>query len=283
MKDKAYETIIYESGPITKIIHNEHEKRNALTGHFILELSDALKVFDRDEKAVVGILGATGNVFCAGHNLGFVSKMDEWKVEEKKILEEKDWRKQMEFMRENLYYPLWDCKKPLIAAVQGSAHTGGAEIALMCDIVVMAEEAFFNYGILRTTGAASGNVLPHFVGFKKAAEIYMTGGVISARELEGIGAVNRVVPASEVQNEAMRYARVISLMPPEILKLIKQSLKVSLNRMGVRDAIWFGCETNIFGHLNFSPREKKFYTKIKEEGMKAAIEFRDKPFKKLGV
>ena len=91
MNEKEYKTILYESGPVTKIVHNEPEKRNPLTGHFILELRDALVRFQRDREAVVGVLMSTGSVFCAGHNLGFVSKMDDWKPSEKKILEEKDW------------------------------------------------------------------------------------------------------------------------------------------------------------------------------------------------
>jgi len=282
MRKKEYDTIIYEAGAVTKITHNEPEKRNPLTGHFILELADALNRLERDKEAAVGVFGATGKVFCAGHNLAFVSKMDDWKAGERKILEEKDWREQMDFMRDNLYFRLWDCKKPIIAAVQGNAYAGGAEIVLMCDIVVAAKEAVFNYGIFRTSGAGSANLLPFFVGFKKAAEVYLTGGEISALELERMGAVNKVVPASDVEEEAIRYAQIISQMPQETVKLAKQSLKVSLNRMGCRDAIWFGCETNILGHLNYSPREREFYTILKEKGMKAAIEFRDRPFKALG-
>lgn len=56
MSEKQYETLIYEAGPITRIIHNEPEKRNALTGHFMLEFSDALKRFQRDRDTVVGVI-----------------------------------------------------------------------------------------------------------------------------------------------------------------------------------------------------------------------------------
>jgi enoyl-CoA hydratase len=283
MVEKQYKTIVYESGPITRMIHNEPEKRNALTGHFSLEFSDALKRFQRDRDAVVGVIGATGNVFSAGHNLEFVSKMDDWKPKEEKILSERDWREQMDFNRDNLYFPLYDCKKPIIAAVQGDVHAGATELIHMCDIVVAAETAVFSYAIARISGGGSANLFPYFLGFKKAAELYLTGGKITAPELERLGAINKVVPAAEVEAEAMRYAKIISLMPAETLKLIKQSLRFSLNRMGARDTIWFGCESGILGHLNSYPREKEFYTILKKKGMRAAVEFRDKPFKELGA
>jgi enoyl-CoA hydratase len=282
MEEKQYKTIIYEAGPITRIIHDEPKIRNALSGHFILELSDALKRFQRDREAVVGVIGATGNVFCSGHNLEFVSKMDDWKPSEIKILNEGDWREQVDFLRDNLYFPLYDCKKPLVAAIQGDAHAGGTDLMHMCDLAVAAETAVFHYSILRTSGGGGANLLPYFVGFKKAAELYLTGGKISAPELERLGAINKVVPVAEVEAEAMRYAKMISLMPAETLKLIKQALRFSLNRMGARDTMWFGYETNILAHLNSSPREKEFYTILKGKGMRAAVEFRDKPFKELG-
>ncbi len=92
-----------------------------------------------------------------------------------------------------------------------------------------------------------------------------------------------MVPPDQLEAEVMRYAKLIARMPPEAPKLIKENLKFAMNRMGARDSIFFGTKTNILGHLaKVTPREKEFYTILKQQGMKAAIEYRDKPFEELG-
>jgi len=113
-------------------------------------------------------------------------------------------------------------------------------------------------------------------------EIALTGWNLSAREAERLGMVNKVVPVDQLEAEVMRYANIMALMPPEILKLNKQAARFTQNRMGVRDSIWFGAETDIIAHTTRGEREKEFYKILKEQGMKAAIEFRDKPFEKYG-
>lgn len=280
---QEYKTMIYEPGPITKFIHNEPEKRNMLSGHFILELADALRGFQRNREAIVGVILSTGSIFCAGHNIEYVSKMQDWKPGERKTRTEEDWREQLDFMRENLYYPLWDCKKPLIVGVQGGAYAGGVYIALYCDIIVAAEGALFDFSIPRVSGAGMAPaILPYFIGYRKTMELALTGWNISATEAERLGLVNKVVPADKLEAEVMRYANIVALMPPETLKLQKQAAKFTLNKMGVRDSIWFGAETDILAHTTKAEREKEFYKIMKEQGMKAALAFKDGPFEQYG-
>jgi len=283
IKPDAYKTIIYEPGTITKIIHNEPDIRNPLTGQFILEFKDALQRLQRNREARVGVILATGPVFCSGHNLRFVSKMQDWKPSEPSVLYEEDWREQMDFMRDNFYYPLWDCTMPLVVGVQGGAYTGGVEFVMMCDIVVAAEDAIFDYGTTHVTGVGNENMLLYTLGWRRALEVYLTGWNFTAADAERWGVVNKVVPPDQLEAEVMRYANLIARMPPEAPRLIKENLKFAMNRMGVRDAILFGTKTNILGHLaKVTPREKEFYTILKQQGMKAAVDFRDKPFEELG-
>jgi len=283
IKPDAYKTIIYEPGPVTKIIHNEPDIRNPLTGQFILEFKDALQRLQRNKEARVGVILANGPVFCSGHNLRFVSKMQDWKPSESSVLHEEDWREQMDFMRDNLYYPLWDCTTPLVVGVQGGAYTGGVEFVMMCDIVVAAEGVIFDYGTTHITGVGNENMLLYTLGWRRALEIYLTGWNFTAADAERWGLVNKVVPPDQLEAEVMRYANLITRMPPEAPRLIKENLKFAMNRMGARDAIFFGTKTNILGHLaKVTPREKEFYSILKKQGMKAALEYRDKPFEELG-
>lgn len=284
MDDKEYKTIIYEPGPITKITHNEPEKSNALTGHFILEFSDALKKLQRNQEAKVGVILSTGPTFCAGHNIRFVSEMQDWTPGKPSTLSEDDWREQMDFMRDNLYYPLWDCKKPLVVAVQGAAYTGGAAVALMCDIVVAAEGAIFDWGVLHFGGAWSDPMIGYFGGWRKAIEMCLTGWNIDAKEAERIGLINKVVPADMLEAEVIRYAKIIAAMRPEVVKLNKQAARVYMNRMGAREALWFNSETDILGHLTKTESEvsAEINKLIKEQGMKVAMAQAHKPFEELG-
>lgn len=283
MRPEDYKLIIYEPGPITKIIHNEPDIRNPLTGHFILEFKDALERLQRNREASVGVLLATGPTFCAGHNLRFVSKMESWERPKEEIkksgtkVTEEEWRAQMDFMRDNLYYPLWDCKKPLVAGIQGPCVGGALNFALASDIVVIAEDAYFDFAITRISGAGA-TLLLYFAGPKRAAEIELTGGKISAAEAERWGMVNKVVPREKLEAEVMRYATKIAAMPLVSVKLAKAAHKMAMNQMGARHVLWWCFEIDILGHMEGNPREAEFYSTLKQQGMKAAVAYRDKPF-----
>lgn len=283
MHPEEYKCTIYEPGPVTKIIHNEPDIRNPMTGHFILELKDAVERFQRNTEAKVGVLLANGPVFCSGHNLRFVSKMESWErpkddtVKAGTKVTEEEWRVQMDFMRDNLYYPLWDCKKPIVVGVQGPCIAGGMNLILASDIVVAAEDAFFDYAITRISGAGA-SLLLYYIGQRKAAEIELTGGKFTAADGERWGLINRVVPREQLDIEVMRYANKMAQMPIASLKLAKSVHRMAMNRMGVRDIIWWGYEIDIIGHMQGNPREAEFYSLLKKEGMKAAVAYRDKPF-----
>ncbi|MBN1691918.1 MAG: hypothetical protein JW901_12960, partial [Dehalococcoidia bacterium] len=127
-----------------------------------------------------------------------------------------------------------------------------------------------------------GGDMQMWVGYHKAFEFACTGWNVGAHELYRLGAINKVVPDDEVGSQAMRFAEIIALMPLETLKLNKASLKFGMNRMGARDMLWHSEETNILQHCVGEEREKEFYRIMKEQGMKAALEFRDGPFEKYG-
>jgi enoyl-CoA hydratase/carnithine racemase len=274
-----YRTIIYEPGPVTRIIHNEPEKRNVMGPEFEAEFLDAMKRFEEDREACVAVNLAVGKHFSAGHDIAALSARQDWEVGEPPQMTEVDWRLRLDPRK--WYYPVWDCQKPLIAGVQGACLAAATAFLMSHDIIVMAEDAYLGMEITRTSGAAGG-VFMLWMGYRKAFEWLCTGSNIGALELYRLGAINKVVPKDRVDAEAMRYGEIIALMPPETVKLTKLSLKFGINRMGARDLIWNSQETNLLAHLAGEEREKEFYTIMKEKGMKAALDFRDKPFEKYG-
>jgi enoyl-CoA hydratase len=304
MKKEPYKTLIYEPGKITRFIHDEPEKRNVTTGTFILELNDALRKFERDPEAIVGVFTSTGPVFCAGHNLEYVSEMEEWKGKEstgsdvvpivkapstsehpkmaRRQATEEDWRKQMDFMRYVHYLPLWDCLKPLVVGVQGGAYAGGVFFTQMFDIVVASEDAFFDYGVSHMSGASGDAMLGLYGNWRKAMEIALTGWNFDAQEAQRIGLVTKVVPKEQLEAECLRYAEIICRMRPHQVKLGKMGIKTAMNRLGARDFITLGYEWNILAHLEKTEVEDEFYKIVKTKGMKAATDFVQKPFEDLG-
>lgn len=274
-----YNTIIYEPGLVTKIIHNEPETHNVTGAEFEREYIDAMKRFEKDREAKVAVTLANGKHFCAGHNIAFLSEKQSWKPGEKVEWAEDTWR----FINDARRFdaPLWDVTKPLVVGAQGAVLAAGIQLLMMHDIVVMGENAFIGTAINRVSGAFGG-LLQMWLGYRKTFELLNTGWNISSKELYRLGAINKVVPDEKVAEAAIRYAEIIALMPLELLKLQKQSLKFGMNLMGAREQIWHNQETNTLVHCAPTEEEKQFYTIMKTEGMKAALDFRDKPFEKYG-
>lgn len=274
-----FQTIIYEPGPVSKIIHNEPDRHNVLGPVFEKEFRTAMKHFDWNQEAKVLVTLANGRHFAAGHDIGSLSKKQSWKKKESSELRETEWRKLNDPRR--FIYPMWECSKPMIVGAQGASLAAGANFVMMHDIVVMAETAFLGFEITRVSGAAGG-FMEMWLGYRKAFEMLCCGWNMGAKELHRLGAINKVVPEEDLEETTMRYAEIMALMPLETLRLTKQSLKLARNLRGAREMLWHNEETNTLVHLVGDEREKEFYRIMKAEGMKAALKFRDEPFEKYG-
>ena len=125
-----------------------------------------------------------------------------------------------------------DCRKPVIAAVQGAAAGMGAQIALACDLIVASENAYFaqifiRRGILVDAGGAY--LLPRRIGLQRAKELVFFGDDLPAREAMEIGLVNKVVPPEELASAVEHYARRLAVAPTTAIGLAKQLLNRSLD------------------------------------------------------
>jgi enoyl-CoA hydratase len=274
-----YKTLIYEPGLITRIIHNEPEKRNVMGAEFQKEFLDAIDKFERDRNAKVAVTLSRGKHFSAGHDIAVISQKQSWEPGKPVEWSEETWRRVNDPRRWD--YPLWETTIPLVAGVQGAVLGAAFLFVMFHDVVVMGENAFFSSAITRVSGGFGG-MLQMWFGYRKAFEMLCTGWNLSSQELYRLGAINKVVPDDRIEAESMRYAEIMSLMPLENLKLSKQSLKFGMNLMGAREQIWHNQETNTLSHCAASEREKEFFTIMKEKGMTEALDFRDKPFEKYG-
>ena len=165
-------------------------------------------------------------------------------------------------------------------AVEGFCLAGAFELSLACDLTVAADDAMFGEPEVRFGTGAVAMLFPWVTTPKFAKEIVLTGADrISAARAEQMGLVNRVVPADEVMSEAMQYARSIARSSQVSVQKSKEAINRSYDIMGMRQALATSLDIDV--EINATPSfEKKEFARIrKQEGLKAAIKWRDDRFK----
>ena len=255
----SYDLIKVEhKGRVGVITLNRPKQLNALNPELMQEVGVALQAFDAH--ADVGAIVITGNekAFAAGADIGVMkdySYMDAFMAD----YITRDW----EHIRR--------IRKPVIAAVSGYALGGGNELAMMCDIVIAAENARFgqpevNLGIM--PGAGGTQRLPRAVGKAKAMDLCLTARMMDAQEAERAGLVSRIVPLDKLMEEAMAVAEKIASYSLPVVMMIKESINRAYEST-LTEGILF--ERRVF-HSMFALADQK-------EGMAAFVEKRKPSFK----
>jgi len=204
-------------GHVATIKLNRPDAANALNKDLFITLTDVLEELRWDDDVrVVIITGEGEKAFCAGIDLKERAQKDQ-----SEILRE----------RETVIRPFYTClgnfPKPVIAAMNGPALGGGAELALTCDIRVASPAARFGqseikWGMIPSCGACQR--LRLITGMGVAKEIILTGRVLEAEEAYRLGIYNRLVPYEKLQEETMSLAKQISENPPIAVKQAKKVL-----------------------------------------------------------
>jgi enoyl-CoA hydratase len=254
----AYETIIVETrGRVGLITLNRPKALNALNSQLIGELNAVMDGFEKDP--AIGCMVVTGSekAFAAGAD----------------IMEMKDKTYPETYLDD--FITAWDRvgqrRKPIIAAVAGFALGGGCELAMMCDFILAAETAKFGQPEIKLgvmPGAGGTQRLTRFVGKSKAMEMCLTGRMMDAAEAERVGLVSRVVPASDLVEEAVKVAGQIADMSAPAVMMTKETVNRSYETT-LAEGIRF--ERRVF-HAMFSMADQK-------EGMTAFAEKRKPGFK----
>ena len=193
---------IEKQGPVLTVILNRPDVRNAVDGPTARALADAFRQFEADDDAAVAVLCGEGN-FCAGADLKAVARSDD----ANRLDAEGDGPMGPSRMLLN---------KPVIAAIEGHAVAGGLELALWCDLRVMAEDAVLGvfcrrFGVPLIDG---GSVrLPRLIGQGRALDLILTGRSVHATEALQMGLVNRVCPPGQARAQAEQLALEISRFP----------------------------------------------------------------------
>ena len=255
----SYEFITEEKrGHVGLVTLNRPKQLNAFNAKLMQELGQALEAFDADPEIGAIVIAGSEKAFAAGADIGPM----------------KDFSYMDAFMQDYMtrdWEHILRVRKPIIAAVAGYALGGGNELALMCDIVIAAENAKFgqpeiNLGVM--PGAGATQRLPRAVGKAKAMDMCMTARNMDAQEAERAGLVSRVVPPERLMEEAMAVAGKIAGYSLPVAMMIKESINRA-DETGLGEGVRM--ERRIF--------QSQFALADQKEGMAAFLEKRKPGFK----
>lgn len=233
---------IEKNGPVTTVIHDRPEARNAMDPASADALYDAFRAFDADDDARVAVLWGKGGAFCAGWDLKYAASLadsDEDPIRELDFPRHGAFGQKPEPPRGPMGPTRLELSKPVIAAIAGPAVAGGMEVALWADCRVMEDSAYLGvycrrWGIPLLDG---GTVrLPRLVGQGRALEIIMTGRKVPSDECLRIGACEKVVPNGTSREAAEELAQEIARFPQECVRADRRSVYLQ-NGLSVRDAL----------------------------------------------
>lgn len=247
--------IIDEVGIVT--LHRP-EALNALNRQLMDELTDALRALDDNSKIGAIVLTGSEKAFAAGADI--------------KEMASKSFA---DVFSEDFITANWEeatrVRKPIIAAVAGYALGGGCELAMMCDIIVCADNAKFGQPEIKLgviPGAGGTQRLTRLIGKVKAMEMILTARMMDAAEAERAGLVARIYPLADLRKEAISIAKIIaSFSRPSVL--------------AAKEAVNSALETSLAEGIRFERRifHALFATEDQKEGMLAFAEKRSPRFK----
>ena len=245
----AYETVLYEATDgVATVTLNRPERLNAWTAQLGVELGDAMATADADDDVRAVVVTGAGRAFCAGADLsggefggGAAPQLREC------------WPYQV--------------RKPVIAAINGHAVGVGITYPLTCDIRIVAEEAKVQFAFVRRGAMpelSSHAILPRVVGFSVAADLLLSGRMISGTEAAAIGLASPALPAAEVLPAALELAADIAANTAPVSVAVAKQL------------LWDGMDKSV---AEVGALENRLFSKVAalpdgHEGIAAFIEKR---------
>ena len=203
---------------IATLTLNQPEKRNPMSARMGEEIAQALRGLGDREDVRVLVLAGAGESFCAGGDIALIEANTRRPVQESRQVMLDYYERYLSLMR----LPI-----PTIAAVQGYAIGGGLAIALACDLRYAAEDARLAVNFARLgihPGMASTVTLPRTVGVAQALELFYTGRLVTGREAEAMGLVNRAVPREDLLPAVLEIAGAISRNAPLVIRMLKRAV-----------------------------------------------------------
>jgi enoyl-CoA hydratase len=277
-----FSSILYDkqAGRV-RLTLNRPEKLNAITLTMMAELNEALWEADNDRDVHCVIVKGAGRAFSAGYDLhGSDSDMPVSRIQSKdnryrggRSVDDDAWQLER---AQRYRMALFDMHKPSICQVHGFCLAGGTDIALLCDMVIAADDATFGFPPARNLGALPNNMWLYNVGPQWAKRLTMTGDTVTGREAQQLGLVMKAVPRDALEAEVEQLADRLALIDPDLLSANKRIINLALELQGARTLQRLAAENDVRGHNTRGADEyRRAYA---EGGLAKALKERDQKF-----
>jgi enoyl-CoA hydratase len=259
-------------GRVATITLNRPERLNAIDHHMPAEIGAAVRLAEDDKAVHVVVVTGSGRAFSSGYDLELYAESPDAPFHQSM-----PWDPTIDYaaMWANTvdFTSLWRCNKPTIAKVRGYAVAGGSDIALSCDLVVMAQDAKIGYPPARVWGCPTTAMWVYRIGAEQAKRMLFTGDLIDGLEAKRIGLVLDAVPDSELDDRVDDIVMRIAGVPQNQLMMHKLMINQAIDNMGLPTTQMFA--TLFDGIARHSPEGVWFKQRAEEIGFAGAIAERD--------
>jgi enoyl-CoA hydratase len=274
----AFDTLTVEKDAaqprVARLLLNRPERLNAIDDRMPGEIRAAVDWAVADDEVHVIVVEGAGKGFCGGYDL---SQFGEGVIDHPCQQERTPWDPMVDYayMKQNTedFMSLWRCPKPTIAKVHGAAVAGGSDIALCCDLLVMADDARIGYMPTRVWGCPTTAMWTYRLGPTRAKQLMFTGDVIDGRTAADWGLANLAVPLADLDRATMQLAARIAGVPHGHLAMHKMVVNQVMLNMGLEQSQQLA--TIFDGITRHNPEGLWFRRYAQDQGFKAAVAWRD--------
>jgi enoyl-CoA hydratase/carnithine racemase len=254
---------VEQRGPVAVVWLNRPDKLNAISRRMLEEIASTLRALAQDDATRVIVLAGRGASFCSGFDVerggaGFGWAPDA--VSDAVDLEGRLAR----------FLEVWDCPKPVVAAVQGHCLAAATILCTLADLTIVASNARIGYSTMPLGGGFLEPLWVHLVGPKRAKQMALIPGhTISGATAAEWGWANYAVEPERLFDEVLDVASRMARMPADVARLRKQAINRMVELAGLREGAMMGAQTDALLHQ--SPAVRKLRAAIGEHGLKDAI------------
>jgi len=259
---------------IARLLLNRPERLNAINEEMPREIRAAMDWAAAEDEVHVIIVEGAGKGFCGGYDLNFFGQDN---IDHPCQQEKTPWDPMVDYayMKRNTedFMSLWRSPKPTIAKVHGYAAAGGSDIALSCDLLVMADDARIGYMPTRVWGCPTTAMWTYRLGATRAKQLMFTGDTIDGKKAADWGLANESVPLDQLEAATLKLALRIAGVPRSHLAMHKMVVNQVMLTMGLEQTQMMA--TVFDGITRHNPEGMWFRRYAQAEGFKAAVQWRD--------
>lgn len=256
-------------GAIGQLIFNRPEKLNALNSGVLKAFDTVLSELISDPDIRCIIIRGEGRAFSVGYDLEPDNQLFS-DGQKSRIRSYDDWQA----LRTTIdrWLSVWRAPKPVIAAIHGYCMGGATQLAVCCDLTVIARDAVVGWPTIPLGGGLLSPTSAWLIGPKRAKEMsFIAGNRFSGEEAERWGWANHAVDSDDVLAKAIELATGISKMPPDLLRVKKTALNRVFDLQGFAESQYFGAEFDAIAHDSAGCAE--LVEHVEEGGLKKAMEW----------